>query len=163
MGDAFRESTYCASQEVFGRVTPDGGGSPPIPGNDGKKRGAGTLQNLEAQQRYFPYRAIPVAIISQNSFVLVFMGCRTIIARYVAKWGIAQVCLCDAKYQGGGIAPFWGAANIPQQVSRDMGYRSDSIAASGDMGPLSSKRLPMFNSIVPYNGVVMLHQLLLSV
>ena len=38
----------------------------------------------------------------------------------------------------GGIAPFWGSANLPEKVSRDMGYRSDSIAVSRDMGPLSS-------------------------
>ena len=50
------------------------------------------LTILEAQQRYFSYRAILVAIVSQNSFALVFMGYRTIIARYVAKWGIAQMC-----------------------------------------------------------------------
>ena len=49
---------------------------------------------LEAQQRYFSYRAILAAIVSQNLFVLVFMGYRTIIARYVAKWGIAQMRLC---------------------------------------------------------------------
>ena len=42
---------------------------------------------LEAQQRYFSYRVILVAIVSQNSFVLVLMGYRTIIARYVAKMG----------------------------------------------------------------------------
>ena len=29
-------------------------------------------------------------------------GYRTIIARYVAEWGIAQMCLCETKYQGGG-------------------------------------------------------------
>ena len=33
--------------------------------------------SLEAQQRYFSYRAILVAIVLQNSFVLVFMGYRT--------------------------------------------------------------------------------------
>ena len=65
------------------------------------------------------------------------MGYRTIIARYVAKWGIAQMCLCETKYQGGGILPFWGSANLLEKVSRDMGYRSDSIAVSRDMGPLS--------------------------
>ena len=67
----------------------------------------------EAQQRYFSYRAILVAIVSQKVFVLVSMGYRTIIARYVAKWGIAQMCLCETKCQGGGIAPFWGSANLP--------------------------------------------------
>ena len=29
------------------------------------------------------------------------MGYRTIIARYVAKWGIAQMRLRETKYQGG--------------------------------------------------------------
>ena len=34
------------------------------------------------------------------------------IARYVAKWGIARMCLCETKYQEGlGIAPFWESAN----------------------------------------------------
>ena len=69
---------------------------------------------LEAQQRYFSYRAMLVAIVSQNSLVLVLMGYRTIIARYVAKWGIAQVCLCETKCQGGGGSQhFGGAANLP--------------------------------------------------
>ena len=87
-----------------------------------------SLKPLEAaQQRYFSYRAILVAIVSQTFFVLVFMWYRTIIA------------LCETKYQGGCIAPFGGAANFPEKVSRDMGYRSDSIAISHDMGPLSWK------------------------
>ena len=134
-------------------------------------------------QRYFSYRAILVAIVLQNSFVLVFygvsrnfkkilvsvkfvsailgpemgapilwtpgkcvlsagktmsvkfpffgggfwgggggsadfifMGARiflTIIARCVAKWGIAQMFLCETKCQGGGIAPCWGRASLP--------------------------------------------------
>ena len=37
----------------------------------------------------------------------VFVGYRTIIARYVAKWGIAQMCLCETKYQGG-YRIIWG-------------------------------------------------------
>ena len=42
------------------------------------------------------------AIVSLNSFVLVFFssGHRTIIARNIAKWGIAQMCLCKIKYHG---------------------------------------------------------------
>ena len=36
----------------------------------------------------------------------------------------------------GGIAPVWGSADLPWKVSRDTGYRSDSIAISRDMGPL---------------------------
>ena len=46
--------------------------------------------------------------------------------------------LWSSEYQGGGLAPFRGSANLPEKVSRDMGYRSDSIAVSRDMGPLSS-------------------------
>ena len=85
-------------------------------------------EDLEAQQRYFSYRAILVAIVSQTSFVLVFMGYRTIIARYVAKWGIAQMHLCETKYPGGVSHPFrelltslkkcraiWGIAAIVSQ------------------------------------------------
>ena len=64
------------------------------------------------------------------------MGYRTIIARYVAKWGIAQMCLCETKYQGRVSHHFGGSADLPAKVSRDMGYRSDSIAVSRDMGPL---------------------------
>ena len=40
--------------------------------------------------------------------VLVLMGYRTIIARYAAKWGIAQMCLCDIKYQSGASHDFRG-------------------------------------------------------
>ena len=64
---------------------------------------------LEAQQRYFSYRAILVAIVSQIFFVLVVMGYRTIIARYVANWGnFTQMCLCKIKYQGGVSHHFGG-------------------------------------------------------
>ena len=38
-----------------------------------------------------------------------FYGYRTIITRYVAKWGIAQMCLCKIKYQGGVSHHFVGA------------------------------------------------------
>ena len=75
------------------------------------------------------------AIVAQNSFVLVFMGYRTIIARYVAKWGIAQMCLCEAKYQGGASHQFgevlttlkkyraiWGIAAIVSQYRAIWGH-----------------------------------------
>ena len=71
------------------------------------------------------------------------MGYRTIIAQYVAKWGIAQMCLCETKYIWGGVSHhFGGNADLPEKVSRDMGYRSDSIAISRDMGPLSLRNGP---------------------
>ena len=37
--------------------------------------------NWEAQQRYFSYRAILVAIVSQNALVLVFMGIAHLVSR----------------------------------------------------------------------------------
>ena len=83
-----------------------------------------------------------VAIVSQDSFVLVYMGYRTIIARYVAKWGVAEMCMCETKYQGVVSHHFGGLLNLPKKVSRDMGYRSDSIAVSRDMGPLRIRHRP---------------------
>ena len=41
--------------------------------------------------------------------MLVFMGYRMSIARYVARWGIALMCLCEATYQGGVSHHFGGA------------------------------------------------------
>ena len=91
--------------------------------------------NLEAQQRYCSYRAILVAIVSQNSFVLVFVEYPTNIARYAAKRGIAQ-STCDEPMYQGGDRTILGSANLPERVSRHMGYRSDNIAISRDTGPL---------------------------
>ena len=80
-----------------------------------------------------------VAIVSQNSFVLVFMGVSHIYRAILCKMqGVYRnKCVC-VRLGGGGIAPFWGSANPSKlkEVSRDMGYRSDSIAISRDMGPL---------------------------
>ena len=42
-----------------------------------------------------------LAIVSQNYFVLVSVGYRIVIVRYVAKWGIAQARLRETKYQAG--------------------------------------------------------------
>ena len=64
---------------------------------------------LEAQQRCFSYRAILVAIVSQNYFVLVFVGYRTIIRATRCKMGITQMCLCETKYQGGGYRTILGS------------------------------------------------------
>ena len=84
----------------------------------------------------FPAPELRTRILRTRGFFWFFLGYRTIIARYFAKWGIAQMRLCELKYQGGCIAPFWGSADRAWKVSRDMGYRSDSIAISRDMGPL---------------------------
>ena len=91
---------------------------------------------VRKQQEGGPTCSDTIAKLVAKLLVLVFVGHCTIIARYVAKSGIAQMCLCTTKCQGG-IAPFCGAAHLPEKVSRDTGYRSDSIAISRDMGPLS--------------------------
>ena len=57
---------------------------------------------IEAQQRYLSYRAILVAIVSQTLPCL-FLWYRTIIVRYVAKRGIAQMCLCELSHHFGGV------------------------------------------------------------
>ena len=60
--------------------------------------------------------------------------------------GVSHRCACVKLGTKGGIAPFWGNANFPLKVSRDMGYRSDSIAVSRDTGPLSKPRnMPKFS------------------
>ena len=48
------------------------------------------------------------------------------------------MCLCEfqTKYQGVGVSHHFGGVRTTKE-SRDMGYRSDSIAISRDMGPLS--------------------------
>ena len=88
----------------------------------------------EAQQRYFSYRAMLVAIASQNLFVLVFMGYRTIIARYVAKRGISQMSRCEAKYQGRVSHHVGGALTSLKKYRAILGYRSGRIAILRDMG-----------------------------
>ena len=134
--------------------------------------------SLEAQQRYFSYRAILVAIVSQNFFVFVFMGYRTIIARYVAKWGIARMCLCKIKYQGGVSHHFggvltslkkyraiWGIAAIVSQYRAIWGHyvwkhvllsaetnqhkeRCTSLSANVKMWKCSFRKLNACNNLI---------------
>ena len=54
--------------------------------------------------------------------------------------GVSHRCACVKLSANGGVSHhFGGAANLPVKVSRDTGYRSDSIAVSRDMGPLSTQ------------------------
>ena len=74
------------------------------------------------------------AIVSQNYSVIVFMGYRTIIAPYVANWGIAQMCLCQTLSIKGGYRTIFGVSNLPEMVSRDTGYLrilEKAVAVSG--------------------------------
>ena len=48
--------------------------------------------------------------------------------------GIALICLSN-KAPRGGIAPCLGIAGMVEKVSRNRGYRSDTIAISRDTGP----------------------------
>ena len=41
--------------------------------------------------------------------------------------------------RGGRYRTIWGAVNLNEEVSHDMGYHSDSIAISHDLGPLSKR------------------------
>ena len=80
--------------------------------------------------------------------MLVFVGYRIVIARYVAKWGIAQMRLCETKHPAGvshhlgGVftslkmyRAIWGIAAIVSQYA--------NIAISRDMGPLRVRRVDM--------------------
>ena len=73
-----------------------------------------------------------------------FMGYRTIIARYVAKWGIAQMCLCESQYQGGVSHHFggvlislkkyraiWGIAAIVSQYRAIWGHKAFGENSAG--------------------------------
>ena len=64
---------------VFEHVYP---GSEALPKNKDR--------NLEAQKRYFVYRAMLPVIVLQNMFVLVFLGYRTSIARDTSQNGVSH-------------------------------------------------------------------------
>ena len=77
-----------------------------------------------------------ILIISRNacsdstasSRVLVFLGVsHTSIARCVAKWGIAQMCLST---KGGYRTNLRESADLPEKVWSNMGYCSDNIPIS---------------------------------
>ena len=64
--------------------------------------GGGILGFGGGKCRFYFFGRADFSEVSQFfSFVLVVVGSRTIVARYAAKWGIAQMCLCKIKYQGG--------------------------------------------------------------
>ena len=52
------------------------------------------LQDFEAHQQYSSYRAIHVAIISQNSCVLVFLGAIAQLSRDMLQNGVPHRCAC---------------------------------------------------------------------
>ena len=57
------------------------------------------------------------------------------IARYVAEWGVAQMCLCNSKCHGGkGLSCHFGASS--KLTEKNRATRGYSIAVLQDMGPL---------------------------
>ena len=87
-------------------------------------------QSLEAQKRYFSYRAMLVAIVSQNSESCLFLWGIAQLSRDTLQNGVSQRCACVKLSTKGGIAPFWGRASIPLKVSRDMGPLSRKVGVA---------------------------------
>ena len=102
-------------------------------------------KSLEAQQRYSSYRAILAATVSQQYFVLVFMGYRTTIARHIAKWGIEQTCLCETKFRKILVSVKFSARNFGPEMAAPI------LWAPGKMRSLCRKnpahKIPRFGGV----------------
>ena len=101
------------------------------------------------------YRAMLAAIGSQKLLVLVFVGSRTIIARYVAKWGIAQMRLCENKCQGVGVSHHFGGVLTSLKKYRAIwGIAAIVSQYRANMGPLRTFEalLPKFKRIYLCSG-----------
>ena len=111
-------------------------GSEKIPQNSHQISCKITL-HLEAQQRYFSYRAMLLAIVSQTHFRACFLWGIAQLSRDTLQNGLSHRCVCAKLSTKGRVSHhFGGVPDLPWKVSRDMGYRSDSIAISRNMGPL---------------------------
>ena len=64
------------------------------------RRGEKTVVLLEAHQRYFSYRAILVAIVSQKLLVLVFFGGIAYLSRDMLQNGVSHRCACVLSTMG---------------------------------------------------------------
>ena len=82
-----------------------------------------------------------------------------LLSRDTLRHGVSHRCACVKLSTKGGYRTILRECyNLPVKVSRDMGYRSDSIAVSTDMGPLSRggfEFLKMFNIHMPFFGQVL--------
>ena len=67
--------------------------------------------------------------------------------------GVSHRCACvKLRTRGGGcIAPFWGSANLPQKVSRDVGCRL--VGPSARRPPLSRYRASLYLSHLCFSGI----------
>ena len=64
----------------------------------------------------------------------------------MVKTWVLHKSVCVNLVRRGGYPTSLGSATLPAKVSRDMGYRSDSIATSRDMGPPSQYNINMFGA-----------------
>ena len=71
---------------------------------------------------------------------LKFLWGITQLSRDMLQNGVSHKCASVKLSTKGGIASFGGSANVTEKVSRDMGYRSDAIVVSRDMGPLRKRQ-----------------------
>ena len=76
----------------------------------------------QAQHRYFSHHAMLVAMVSQKCFVLALLDIAPLL-RDTLQNEVSHRCACVSLSTegGGGIAPFWGSANLSLEVLRDMG------------------------------------------
>ena len=66
---------------------------------------------------------------------LLFVGSIAQLSHNMLQNGLSHWCACvKLSATRGGIAPSWGAANLLEEVSRDMGHRNDNLIISRDMG-----------------------------
>ena len=63
---------------------------------------------LEAQQRYFSYRAMLVAIVLQSFFVLVLWGGIAQLSRDTLQNGVSHGCVCAKLSTKGGLSHLFG-------------------------------------------------------
>ena len=55
------------------------------------------------------------------------------LSRDALQYGVSHRCACvKLSTKGGGITPFWGSANLPLKVSRDMGPLSSRVFCPAD-------------------------------
>ena len=83
------------------------------------------------------YRLCNISLHYRIGFKLIMQSFRPQWYRAICcKMGYRTVMSVKNKAPSGGSAPCWGTTGMAEKVSRDRGYRSDTIAISCDIGPL---------------------------
>ena len=107
------------------RTIPDQIGKIPEKSGKDKKGQKRTKKEGQVQIGKHPRLKHPRLATCSDSIAKLLRGCWHGISRYVAKWCIALMRLCETKYQGGGIAPFWRV--LSSLKYRAIGEESKSI------------------------------------